>query len=338
MSPDVGDAHGAGCGGAVAIETGAWRSPGGSRRRHMDASLGPDGHPDLQGVWLNNSATPLERPKALEGGQLLTDAEVAELRRRAQSSVQRHECRFRRRRFGLSLRACRRRSLQELDGDRLDVRDDRAGVRNRTSLIVDPPDGRIPALTRKRRSGKRRADAIRAASSRRSRRAQPRRAMPDVRRAAVQRKQHRCRAPWLLPDRADAVVYHVVPRSGARSAHHHDGRPATCAAVGWANGREILEAGGRGRHSSSTRRTSRSETTSWDRPIICTSSNASRVWTPERIIRGSRLTTRGRGQAVDCSHPAEASALQPVRYTCHEGNYEVLRGMFAAARAKEGGR
>ena len=23
--------------------------------------LGPDGHPDLQGVWLNNSATPLEQ-------------------------------------------------------------------------------------------------------------------------------------------------------------------------------------------------------------------------------------------------------------------------------------
>ena len=45
--------------------------------------LGPDGHPDLQGVWLNNSATPLERPKQLEGRRSLTDAEVAELRRRA---------------------------------------------------------------------------------------------------------------------------------------------------------------------------------------------------------------------------------------------------------------
>jgi hypothetical protein len=45
--------------------------------------LGPDGHPDLQGVWLNSSATPLERPRALEGRQSLTDEEVAELRRRA---------------------------------------------------------------------------------------------------------------------------------------------------------------------------------------------------------------------------------------------------------------
>src|SRR5947207_15676204 len=47
------------------------------------APQGADGHPDLQGVWLNNSATPLERPKALDGRAALTDDEVAELRRRA---------------------------------------------------------------------------------------------------------------------------------------------------------------------------------------------------------------------------------------------------------------
>ena len=29
------------------------------------------GQPDLQGVWVNNSATPLERPKALEGRPFL---------------------------------------------------------------------------------------------------------------------------------------------------------------------------------------------------------------------------------------------------------------------------
>src|SRR6202521_1503836 len=42
-----------------------------------------DGQPDLQGVWLSNSATPLERPKALEGRQFLTDDEVTELKQRA---------------------------------------------------------------------------------------------------------------------------------------------------------------------------------------------------------------------------------------------------------------
>src|SRR4051794_22304151 len=42
-----------------------------------------DGRPDLQGIWLSKTATPLERPKALEGRASLTDDEVAALRARA---------------------------------------------------------------------------------------------------------------------------------------------------------------------------------------------------------------------------------------------------------------
>src|ERR1700731_4121612 len=45
--------------------------------------LSRDGQPDLQGTWLDNSATPLERPKELEGTQFLTDDEVTELTQRA---------------------------------------------------------------------------------------------------------------------------------------------------------------------------------------------------------------------------------------------------------------
>ena len=45
--------------------------------------LTPDGKPDLQGMWLNQSATPLERPKEFAGRPLLTDEEVAEFKRRA---------------------------------------------------------------------------------------------------------------------------------------------------------------------------------------------------------------------------------------------------------------
>ena len=43
----------------------------------------PWGHPDLQGVWVNNSATRLERPDAFAGKQVLTDEELAELRQKA---------------------------------------------------------------------------------------------------------------------------------------------------------------------------------------------------------------------------------------------------------------
>ena len=35
-----------------------------------------DGKPDLQGVWGHNAVTPLERPKALAGKPVMTDAEL----------------------------------------------------------------------------------------------------------------------------------------------------------------------------------------------------------------------------------------------------------------------
>jgi hypothetical protein len=43
----------------------------------------PDGQPDLQGVWSDTSVKPLERPRALQGRQHLTDEEVAQLKARA---------------------------------------------------------------------------------------------------------------------------------------------------------------------------------------------------------------------------------------------------------------
>ena len=39
-----------------------------------------DGYPDLQGVWANNNATPLERPAVWAGKERLTDEELAVLK------------------------------------------------------------------------------------------------------------------------------------------------------------------------------------------------------------------------------------------------------------------
>jgi hypothetical protein len=115
----------------------------------------PDGQPDLQGVWLNNDATPLERPRELAGRSQLTDAEVGEFRRRAAVLLADNDNDFA---AGDAL------FLAVLSNvARYKSRNSTAGTSemierefdNRTSLIVDPPDGRIPWTT----AGKRRYDA-----------------------------------------------------------------------------------------------------------------------------------------------------------------------------------
>jgi hypothetical protein len=104
-----------------------------------------DGHPDLQGIWTNATITPLERPAALAGKPTLTDAEAVALEKMAA------------------------RDLADVDGKSehpllvaagsngtggynvlfIDRGNEFARVDGvkRTSLIVDPPDGKVPALT-----------------------------------------------------------------------------------------------------------------------------------------------------------------------------------------------
>src|ERR1700685_4420617 len=51
----------------------------------------PDGQPDLQGVWTNNTATPLERPKELAGKEFFTETELAENQKREHARVEANE-------------------------------------------------------------------------------------------------------------------------------------------------------------------------------------------------------------------------------------------------------
>jgi hypothetical protein len=104
----------------------------------------PDGRPDLHGTWSYATLTPLERPAEFAGRAFLTDTQAAEFERRT-LTVQNRD-----RRDGVGP------SGRGSDG-RTDL--DRAynqvwweyGAKvvgtKRTSLIVDPPDGRIPPLT-----------------------------------------------------------------------------------------------------------------------------------------------------------------------------------------------
>lgn len=107
----------------------------------------PDGHPDLQGIWLNNSATPLERPKELEGKPRLSAEEIAELKRRAarifDASVNSDFAGGDG--FFLALLANPGRYRNPNSTGGADAMIDRE-IEDRTALIEDPADGRIPPL------------------------------------------------------------------------------------------------------------------------------------------------------------------------------------------------
>jgi hypothetical protein len=110
----------------------------------------PDGQPDLQGFWTNSTYTPLERPKDVTK-EFYTPQEAAEVEKRA----------------------AERESEQTEPGTVADVhydftqfgldRNQSPFSRNlRTSLIVDPPDGRIPPVTAEgQKNAAERAEAIR---------------------------------------------------------------------------------------------------------------------------------------------------------------------------------
>lgn len=105
----------------------------------------PDGRPDLQGIWTNATITPLERPSEFKDKAFFSPTEAAEYEKQVR---------------------------ERNDGDRRDAKaesDLATGYNDfwwdrgtkvvstlRTSIIVDPPDGRIPALTA---DAQKRADA-----------------------------------------------------------------------------------------------------------------------------------------------------------------------------------
>ncbi len=107
-----------------------------------------DGHPDLQGVWANNNVTPFERPPQWAGRERLTDEELAELKAAAAAVIA----------SGLDAQFGDQLVLKALEGLTDADSYDTTGNYNQfwmadrdfthqTSLVVDPPDGQLPALT-----------------------------------------------------------------------------------------------------------------------------------------------------------------------------------------------
>src|SRR2546425_3461595 len=96
------------------------------------------GEPDLQGIWSRDVDIPLQRPTKYGDREFLTDAERAELDRRIADIVSRDSNQTRR------LRGTERDVNAEFVQAPFTMH---LPVGRRTSLITDPPNGRIPALT-----------------------------------------------------------------------------------------------------------------------------------------------------------------------------------------------
>jgi len=90
----------------------------------------PDGQPDLQGTWTNATLTPFERPASLRDKAFMSEAEAAKLEEQAE---------IRREEDGPP-RAGDVGNYNQFWFDS----GERVVATRRTSLVIDPPDGRVP--------------------------------------------------------------------------------------------------------------------------------------------------------------------------------------------------
>ncbi len=100
------------------------------RTKPWTAPKTPWGHPDLQGLWSNATTTPLERPEEHKDKPVLTDQEFEQA----------------------AAATAKRRNTDQAPraGDPGTYNEfwwERGNLLRQTALIVDPEDGRVPALT-----------------------------------------------------------------------------------------------------------------------------------------------------------------------------------------------
>ncbi len=103
----------------------------------------PDGTPDLSGVWVSDSGTPLERPEYVADRDRLAPEEVAALQTRADRIFENGRSAF------ATADGAFRAAVQDVDTYEAWSTSSSIGMigfvfDDRTSLVVDPPNGRIP--------------------------------------------------------------------------------------------------------------------------------------------------------------------------------------------------
>jgi len=120
---------------AQALSVTAKPAPGATTSTAPPSLRTADGHPNLQGYWTNTTVTPLERPKELGDKAFFTPQEAADYAKRQLATPEATgpgtyaDVHYNMAQFGLE------RSQSKV------------AANVRTSLITDPPDGRVPAVT-----------------------------------------------------------------------------------------------------------------------------------------------------------------------------------------------
>lgn len=119
----------------------------------------PDGHPDLQGVWANNNATPLERPEVWSDKESLSAEELAALEVAAATAVGDGDALFGDQLVLAAIEGIEATSYDPSTGNYNQFWIAERDFTSQTSLVIDPPNGRIPDVTPAARERRREAVA-----------------------------------------------------------------------------------------------------------------------------------------------------------------------------------
>jgi hypothetical protein len=332
--------------GVVALLTTAAGAP---PARPWRTLITADRQPDIQGVWVNRSITPLERPAALANRATLTDEEVRVLRQRVERLFTSSENDFV---FGDNIFLAALLNLDRVKtpnstGSALDMID--REVDNRTSLIVDPPDGRIPEMTNEGR--------VRLNAAQVSTQAIPFQLGADAR-AAAATPRPAPRGPEDLSNFLRCLTW-GVPRVGgnARYDSHYQivQSPASVVILSEVNGARLVPIDGRPHLPASVRQLNGDSRGRWDGATLVVDTtnfspqsafmgSAEHLHLVERFTRVSTDTLEYRMTIDDpttWTRPWTAvvnlrkSAEQLYEFACHEGNRNTIEGILRTARAKE---
>ncbi len=295
-----------------------------------------DGHPELEGYWANNNATPLERPAALAGREFLTDAEVAAMQKKAaelfngQSDAAFGDDVFNSVLDNVLGKKSGFKSAGGETGDYSSVWTVERVWDNRTALITDPADGHIPAMTPE---GLARRQANLEATRRRPR-------GPEDRSLS-----ERCITYYSPQITAGYQSYYQIVQSPktvvlvTEMIHDSrvipiDGSPHPPSSI------QLWHGDSRGHWEGDTLVV---DTTNYKPGAFLRGASSEKLHVTERISRSGPDTLRYEVTIDDPGTwtrpwtvmiPWQRSPKPVFEYACHEGNY-ALQGILAGARAEE---